>query len=139
MGPTRSDGNTTVGPCSMAKDLVPNELWMIIDPLLPPEPPKPNGGRPRVPDRSALAGIIYVLKSGIPWGMLPKELGFGSGVTCWRRLRDWQKAGVWHRLHRVLLDELSKAGLIDWSRASPRLRSLPKGGYKNRSQPSRSR
>ena len=58
------------------------------------------------------------LKSGIPWGMLPKELGFGSGVTCWRRLGDWQKAGVWHRLYRVLLDELGKAGLIDWSRAS---------------------
>jgi transposase len=64
---------------------------MFIDPLLPPEPPKPNGGRPRVPDRAALASIIYVLKSGIPWGMLPKELGFGSGVTCWRRLRDWQR------------------------------------------------
>ena len=66
----------------------------------------------------ALAGIICVLKSGIPWGILPKELSFASGVTCWRRLRDWQKAGVWHRLYRVLLDELGKAGLIDWSRAS---------------------
>jgi transposase len=118
MGPRRSNGNTNVGPSSMTKELVPNELWMFIDPLLPPELPKPNGGRPRVPDRAALAGIIYVLKSGIPWGMLPKELGFGSGVTCWRRLRDWQKAGVWHRLHRVLLDELGKAGLIDWSRTS---------------------
>jgi transposase len=90
--------------------LVPDELWMFIDPLLPSEPPKPNGGRPRVPDRAALAGIIYVLKSGIPWGMLPKELGFGSGVTCWRRLRDWQKAGVWHRLHRVLLNVGYAAG-----------------------------
>jgi transposase len=118
MGPPRSNKNTTFGPCSMAKDLVPDELWMFINPMLPPEPPKPNGGRPRVPDRAALAGIIYVLKSGIPWGMLPKELRFGSGVTCWRRLRDWQKAGVWHRLHRVLLDELGKAGLIDWSRTS---------------------
>jgi transposase len=98
----------------MTKELVPDELWMFIDPLLPPEPPKPNGGRPRVPDRAALAGTIYVLKSGIPWGML----GFGSGVTCWRRLRDWQKDGAWHRLHRVLLDELGKAGLIDWSRTS---------------------
>ena len=68
MGPTRSNGNNTVGPCSMAKDLVPDEMWMFIDPLLLPEPPKPNGGRPRVPDRPALARIIYVLKSGIPWG-----------------------------------------------------------------------
>jgi transposase len=102
----------------MLKQLVPDELWTIIDPLLPSEPPKHNGGRPRVPDRAALAGIIYVLKSGISWGMLPRELGFGSGVTCWRRLRDWQKAGAWHRLHRVLLDELGKAGLIDRSRAS---------------------
>jgi transposase len=118
MGPTRNNGNTNVRPCSMAKELVPDELWMVIDSLLPPELPKPNGGRPRVPDRAALAGIIYVLKSGIPWGMLPRELGFGSGVTCWRRLRDWQKAGVWHRLYRVLLNELGKAGLIDWSRAS---------------------
>jgi transposase len=116
---------TAVKPCSLTKQLVPDELWMIIDPLLPSEPPKPNGGRPRVPDRAALAGIIFVLKSGIPWGMLPKELGFGSGVTCWRRLREWQKAGVWHRLHRVLLDELGKAGLIDWSRASLDSASVP--------------
>ncbi len=123
MGPTRSNGN--VGPCSMAKELVLDELWMVIDPLLPPEPPKPNGGRPRVSDRAALAGIIFVLKSGIPWGMLPKGLGFGSGVTCWRRLRDWQKAGVWHRLHHALLDELSKAGLVDWSRASLDSASVP--------------
>ena len=111
------DRETSVIHWCMAHQLVSDELWMIIEPLLPPEPSKPNGGRPRVPDRAALAGIIYVLKSGIPWGMLPKELGFGSGVTCWRRLRDWQKAGVWHRLHHVLLDELGKAGLIDWSRA----------------------
>ena len=109
----------------MVEQYVPNELWMIIEPLLPPELPKPNGGRPRVPDRAALAGIIYVLKSGIPWGMLPKGLGFGSGVTCGRRLRDWQKAGVWRRLHRVLLDELGKAGLIDWSRASLDSASVP--------------
>ena len=69
----------------MVRQLVPDELWMIVGPLLPPEPPKPNGGRPRVPDRAALAGIIFVLKSGIPWRMLPKGLGFGRGVTCWRR------------------------------------------------------
>jgi len=108
MCPVNRDTDAAVAPFSMVKQLVPEELWTIVEPLLPPEPPKPNGGRPRVSNRAALAGIIYVLKSGIPWGMLPRGLGFGSGVTCWKRLRDWQKAGVWRRLHRVLLDELGK-------------------------------
>lgn len=107
------------------EELVSDELWEILEPLLPEEPPKPKGGRPRVPDRAALAGIIYVLKSGIPWRMLPTELGCGSGVTCWRRLRDWQEAGVWRRLHRVLLDYLGKAGLLDWSRAALDSASVP--------------
>lgn len=109
----------------MAKPLVPDELWEIIEPLLPPEPPKPKGGRPRVPDRAALTGIIFVLKSGIPWEMLPQEMGCGSGVTCWRRLRDWQAAGVWERLHLVLLDRLGEADQIDWSRASLDSASVP--------------
>ena len=100
------------------KPLVSDELWALVEPLLPPEPPKPNGGRPRISDRAALTGIIFVLKSGIPWEMLPQELGCGSGVTCWRRLRDWQEAGVWDRLHRALLDRLGEADQIDWSRAS---------------------
>src|SRR5438105_1120661 len=77
----------------MNKPLVTDELWEIIEPLLPQEPPKPKGGRPRVPDRAALTGIIFVLRSGLPWEMLPQEMGCGSGVTCWRRLRDWQDAG----------------------------------------------
>jgi transposase len=64
-----------------------------------------------------LAGIIFVLRSGIPWEMLPRELG-GSGMTCWRQLRDWQSAGVWVGLHRVLLERLSDAGQLDWSRTS---------------------
>jgi transposase len=108
----------------MSKRLVPDELWTIIEPLLPPEPLKPNGGRPRVPDRAAFAGIIYVLRSGIPWRMLPKEFGC-SGVTCWRRLRDWQKARVWHALRLVLLDKLGRLGPIDWSRASLDSASVP--------------
>ena len=103
---------------STTKRLVGDELWRIVEPLLPIEPSKARGGRPRVPNRAVLEGIVFVLKSGIPWRMLPAELGYGSGVTCWRRLRDWRKAGVWRRLHCVLLDELGKAGLIDWSRAS---------------------
>jgi transposase len=73
----------------MRTPLVPDQLWNRIEPLLPPEPPKPKGGRPRIPDRAALTGIIFVLKSGIPWEMLPAEFGCGSGMTCWRRLRDW--------------------------------------------------
>ncbi len=102
----------------MSKPLVSDELWALVAPLLPSEPPKPKGGRPRVPDRAALTGIIFVLKSGIPWEMLPQELGCGSGMTCWRRLRDWQKAGVWERLQRVLLDRLGRRNAIDFRRAA---------------------
>jgi transposase len=109
----------------MNKPLLPDDLWVIVDPLLPTEPPKPTGGRPRVPDRAALTGIIFVLKSGIPWEMLPQEMGCGSGVTCWRRLRDWQDAGVWDRLHQTLLDRLGDAGRIDWDRASLDSASVP--------------
>ena len=109
----------------MAKPLVSDELWALVAPLLPPEPPKPKGGRPRVPDRACLTGIIFVLKSGIPWEMLPQELGCGSGMTCWRRLRDWQAAGVWDALHRTLLDRLGEADRIDWSRVSLDSASIP--------------
>ena len=103
----------------MAKLLVTDELWELIEPLLPEEPPKPKGGRPRVDDRAAMTGILFVLKSGIPWEMLPQEeMGCGSGMTCWRRLEEWHEAGVWDRLHQTLLDRLGKADEIDWERAS---------------------
>src|SRR4029453_15492579 len=109
----------------MAKPLVSDELWALVAPLLPPEPSKPKGGRPRVPDRAALTGIIFVLKTGLPWEMLPPEMGFGSGIPCWRRLRDWQEAGVWEKLHQLLLDKLGDAGKIDWTRASVDSASVP--------------
>jgi transposase len=109
----------------MAKPLVSDDLWAVVAPLLPPESPKPKGGRPRVSDRAALTGIIFVLKSGIPWEMLPQEMRCGSGMTCWRRLRDWHTHGVWDALHRVLLDRLGEAGQIDWSRASLDCASIP--------------
>jgi transposase len=114
----------------MSKPLVSDELWTIVQPLLPPEPPKPKGGRPRAPDRAALTGILFVLKTGLPWEWLPRELGCGSGMTCWRRLRDWNKADIWHRLHTLLLDRLGAADRIDWSRASLDSASLraKKGG-----------
>ena len=109
----------------MAKPLIPDALWAEIAPLLPPPRPRPKGGRPPLDDRKALAGILFVLKSGIPWVMLPKEMGCGSGMTCCRRLRDWQKAGIWARLHRVLLDRLGRVNAIDWSRCSLDSASVP--------------
>jgi transposase len=119
----------------MTKPLVSDELWALVAPLLPPEPPKPKGGRPRVSDRAALTGIIFVLKSGIPWEMLPQEMGCGSGVTCWRRLRDWQDAGVWDALHRTLLDRLGEADRIDWERALLDSASIPAKRGATRSAP----
>jgi transposase len=102
----------------MSKPLLSDRLWAVIEPLIPPEPPKPKGGRPRVSDWAALTGILFVLRSGTPWELLPREMGCGSGMTCWRRLRDWQRAGVWDRLQRVLLDRLGRRNAIDFSRAA---------------------
>ena len=102
----------------MAKPLVTDELWETIEPLLPEEPPKPKGARPRVDDRAVLTGILFVLKTGIPWEMVPQEMGWGSGMTCWRRLEEWHEADVWEHLHQALLDRLGEADEIDWSRAS---------------------
>jgi transposase len=103
----------------MAKPLVDDALWAIIAPLLPP--PKPRRamypGRKPIDDRRCLTGILFVLVTGIGWERLPAEMGCGSGMTCWRRLRDWTLAGAWDKLHRVLLERLHGADKIDWSRA----------------------
>lgn len=114
----------------MTQHLASDELWAVLAPLLPPTPPQPKGGRPRVKDRAALPGILFVLRSGLSYKMLPAEIGYGSGMPCWRRLRDWHEAGVWQHLHQVVLERLSVAGQLDWSCASLDAQSIPaaKGG-----------
>lgn len=101
----------------MQAPIIDDELWALIEPLLPlPKPRrKSDPGRPRVSDRTALNGILFVLTTGLRWNHLPTCLGFGSGATCWRRLHDWQQAGVWDRLHKLLLDKLREAGQLDLS------------------------
>jgi transposase len=103
----------------MAKPILSDELWEIVEPLIPKvERRKRYPGRKRVPDRQVLTGILFVLRTGIPWRDLPQEMGCGSGVTCWRRLVEWQEQGVWQRLHEVLLAKLHAADQIDWQRAA---------------------
>jgi len=124
----------------MSQRLIDDALWRRIEPLLP-KPPRRRWktmGRPRVPDRAALTGILFVLRSGIPWQMLPTEMGCGSGSTCWRRLVRWQRAGVWRRLHTVLLAELRQRGQLDLTRAvvdSASVRALRGGKKLDRTQP----
>ncbi len=101
----------------MSHASLPDELWLEIEPLLPPdEAPGKLGGRPRVLNKVAMRGIFFVLCSGIRWEDLPQELGC-SGMTCWRRLRDWQLLSIWDQLHRLLLASLRKAGKLDLSLA----------------------
>ena len=102
----------------MAKQLLPDALWAQIAALFPPDPPRPKGGRPPVGSREALIGILFVLYTATPWERLPFEVAGCSGMTCCRRLRAWQDAGLWDKIHRHMLDRLSLAGEIDWSRAS---------------------
>ena len=101
----------------MVKPLLSTALWERIAKFFPARSPQPKGGRPWVPNRNCLQGIIFILRSGMPWEMLPMNLGYGSGVTCWRRLREWQCNGTWNKIHRHLLNELGKKSQIYWSRA----------------------
>ena len=118
----------------MPQALVDDGLWTRIEPLLPKRRRRNRqyAGRAPIPDRAVLTGILFVLRTGLPWNMLPREMGCGSGTTCWRRLVRWQRAGVWKRLHTVLLNELRRRGQIDLARAvvdSSSLRAL-RGGKK---------
>jgi transposase len=98
--------------------VVSDALWERVEPLLPKKQRRFRyPGRKPLPDREALQGILFVLQTGIAWRHLPLELGFGSGSTCYRRLDEWQQAGVWERLHALLLAELRAAGELEWERA----------------------
>ena len=122
----------------MARPLLPADLWREIAPLLPTPQPRPKGGRRPIENRAALTGILFVPPSGLPWEMLPAEMGCGCGMSCWRRLRNWQAAGVWARLHQVLLKRTHAAGEIDWGRASRDSVSVPaKKGACHRPEPER--
>lgn len=103
----------------MAKPILDDALWALIEPLLPAPKPRrrEHPGRKPLGNRETLTGILFVLMTGIPWEYLPQEMGCGSGMTCWRRLRDWQADGTWQRIHERLLAHLHAADRIDWSRA----------------------
>ncbi len=114
----------------MDKDFfdVPEGLWKRIEPLVPRERPKPRGGRPRVPDRVAMAGILYRVRTGCQWKALPPE--FGSGSTCHLRMMQWVRAGVFVKMHAELLRHYDKRRGIKWDFASldSAMAKAPKGG-----------
>ena len=123
----------------MRADLLPEALWTEVQPLLPPHPPSPKGGRPRVSDRNCLAALVYLLREGGTYRGLPcAELGCGSGVTVWRRLQEWTRAGVWQPLHERLLAHLGRAGAIDPSLVvadSSSCRAVKGGSTPDRTRP----
>lgn len=126
----------------MAKPLLDDDLWNLLEPLLPAPKPRRSRypGRKPISNRQALTGILFVLKTGIPWEDLPQELGCGSGMTCWRWLRDWQAAGVWQQIHETLLAQLQAGDRIDWSRAvvdSSAVRALHGGKKQDRIPPTK--
>ncbi|MGF6536850.1 transposase [Paraburkholderia youngii] len=120
--------------------LLDDALWALIEPLLPPPKSRRSRypGRKPLDDRAMLTGILFILQRGLRWDLLPREMGCGSGMSCWRRLRDWQAAGVWDRLHEVLLAKLRESDRIDWSRVvvdSSSIRAVGAGQKRDRIPP----
>jgi transposase len=114
------------------KLLVTDDLWERIEPLLPPQPMRRFRfpGRKPLDQRKILTGILFVLKTGMAWDDLPADLGCGCGKTCRHYLQVWHRAGVWRRLHALLLAELNNADQIDWGRAiiDASFAKAPEGG-----------
>jgi len=110
---------------AMARALLPEDLWSLVAAHLPTHSRSPKGGRPRLNDRATLTGILFVLKTGIPWEYLPRELGCGSGMTCWRRLHEWMQAGVWQHVHEAVLRRLREHDQIMWDELALTLPAYP--------------
>jgi transposase len=124
----------------MSQAVIDDAIWARLEPLLPQRRPGRGHrhGRTPIPDRAILTGILFVLRSGIPWQMLPRQMGCGSGSTCWRRLVQWQRIGVWQRLHETLLAELRRRGRLDqrWTVIDSGSVRAVRGGKKlDRTQP----
>lgn len=137
--PVHSPARSSYAGALMARRPVSKELWRQLQPLIPAFVPSAKGGARKrtVSDEAALNGILFVLHTGIAWEDLPQELGYGSGMTCWRRLRDWNAAGVWEKLHHTMLVRLREHDQIDWSRASIDGSSVPspRGGQETGPNP----
>ena len=101
----------------MAVELLPDELWNEFKPLLPEHPPNPKGGRPWADDRKCLRALIFIMRSGITYQMLPREVFGVSGSTCWRRMAWWTSIGIWTQLHHRILNHLGLLGEIDKSKS----------------------
>ena len=101
----------------MASRLLPDQVWETIRVLLPEHPLRLSGGRPPIGDREVLTGVLFVLKTGISWEDLPKEMGCGCGMTCLRRLRQWQQSGAWPKIQEILKLHLRNASRYQWARA----------------------
>lgn len=122
--------------------LVTDELWEAVRPLLPPHPPSPKGGRPRVDDRACLTALVFLLRAGLAWRFLPLGLGCGSPATVWRRQREWAARGVWPAVHARLLEALGEAGRVDLDDAvidSASVRAVKGGRTPARTRPTGAR
>src|SRR3712207_9398303 len=101
----------------LEQELVPEGLWELVEPLIPPQTERPQGGGTRyVDDRAVFTSVVYVLTTGCAWRHLPAEFGV-SKATAHRRFVAWTKAGLWRRPHRAMLDRLGGQAAVDWSRA----------------------